>query len=134
MRKFDDEAQARFLDVLRDTLNVSGAARSVGFDRHTIMRHKEKNPIFAQAWADAMEEGLDEAEESVNRRAFKGVPRAVYHKGQIVGEEIEYSDGLAQFMLKAHRPDKFDKPTKIEGNINVALADRIIAARKRAGI
>ncbi len=130
---FDARAQQVFLDALRDTLNVSGAARAAGIDPHTARRQKEKNPIFAQAWQDAWDEGLDLAEESVNRRAFKGVPRAVYHKGMVCGEEIEYSDGLAQFMLKALRPEKFDKPTKVEGTLHLALADRILASRKRAG-
>jgi hypothetical protein len=131
--RFDDAAQAKFLEVLRDTLNASGAARAAGVSKRTVFTHRETNPVFAQAWQDALDEGLDAAEESVNRRAFKGVERGVYHKGQRVDTEVEYSDSLAQFMLKAHRPDKFDKPTKVEGTLHLALADRILASRKRAG-
>lgn len=131
---FTPDAQAKFLDLLRDTLNVSASARGVGVAKRTVYKHREANPIFKEAWDDAIEEGIDAAEQSVNTRAFKGVRKPVYQGGMKVGEVTEYSDSLAQFMLKAHRPAKFDKPTKIEGSINVAIADRILAGRKRAGI
>lgn len=112
--QFDADRRAVFLKTLTETLNVSGSARAAGVCKRTVYNAREADPEFAQAWDAALDEGLDNAEESVNRRAFIGVLKPVYQQGQMVGKIREYSDGLAQFMLKAHRPEKYREKTALE--------------------
>lgn len=149
---FDAARRAVFLEKLTDTLNVSGSARAAGVSRETAYDHRAKDPEFKKAWDDALEEGLDLAEQSCNMRAFKGVVRPVLYKGEPAGQWVnakgepavhanahhfvpieirEYSDTLAQFMLKAHRPEKFRDRLEVTGELKVT--ERILAARKRVG-
>lgn len=50
---------------------------------------------------------MDLCEGELHRRAFKGVLKPVYQGGARVGSIREYSDTLAIFLMKAHRPEKY---------------------------
>ena len=56
--KVTAQARTAFLDKLRDTANVSLAAREAGHPRQTWYKFKEADPEFADAWADALEEAI----------------------------------------------------------------------------
>ena len=60
-------------------------------------------------------------EEETWRRAYEGVSKGIYHNGELVATEQQYSDTLAIFLLKAHRPEKFRDYTSIrhEGDMTV---------------
>jgi hypothetical protein len=130
---FDDERKKVFLEKLRETLNASASARAAGVSKRTVFGHREKDPGFAQAWEDALEEGLDAAEQSCNLRAFVGVEEPVFHQGVVVGHVRRYSDSLAQFMLKANRPKKFRESVDLNVKGELTLVDRILAGRRRVG-
>lgn len=44
----------------------------------------------------------------------------------------EYSDGLAMFLLKAHRPDKYRDRSDVNVSGQIDIANAILAARKRS--
>lgn len=54
--------------------------------------------------------------------------------GRLVPSTVkEYSDQLAMFMLKAHRPDKYRERSDVNVTGSIDIATSILAARKRSG-
>lgn len=96
--------RAIFLDVLRRTGNVSAAARAADVPRRSIYAYKAKDPEFAEEWASAMDEALDDLEHAMRQRALTGVEKHVYYGGKPCGTVRSYADNVGIFLLKAHRP------------------------------
>ena len=96
-----------FLETLAETVNVSAACRKAGIRRRTAYNWRNADPRFAREWDDALDDGIDAMEAELHRRAFEGVEKPVWHKGEQVGTVRHYSDGLAMFLLKAHRPARY---------------------------
>jgi hypothetical protein len=106
---------AEFLQVLRDTGgNVSRACMAIGQNRRRVYEWREKDPVFAQAWDEAVDSGTDELEEEARRRAFSGVDEPVFYQGEQCGEVRKYSDTLLIFLLKGRRPDKYRENVRTE--------------------
>lgn len=102
-----DRARETFLEHLAETANVKAACQVAGIARQTAYRWREEDTGFADEWAKALERGIEACESEAFRRAFEGVDKPVYQGGRMVGTTREYSDSLAQFMLKAHAPEKY---------------------------
>ena len=96
---------APFLEALRQTGNVSLAAKRAGIERKTAYRHRARSKRFAEEWDEALEEAVDLLEEEARRRAIEGVVGP--------GGERRYSDTLLIFLLKAHRPKKYRDNVKL---------------------
>jgi hypothetical protein len=84
-----DRAREAFLGALRETCNVSHAARSAGIGRRTAYDWRDADPDFAAAWQEAEDEAVDKLEQVARDRAIDG------------------SDRMMEILLKAHRPDKY---------------------------
>lgn len=97
------KARKLFLDQLAVGSSVSFAAAAAGGTVKNFKRWRETDPDFAADWEEAIEEGTDLLEDAAFDRGLKK------------------SDTLAMFMLKARRPDKFDRGSKLElsGGISV---------------
>jgi hypothetical protein len=93
----------KFLDELTLGSSETAAARAADGSLRDFRAWRRSDPDFAQDWADAIEEGTDLLEDEAVQRALKK------------------SDPLMMFMLKARRPEKFDKASKLElsGGISV---------------
>ena len=65
--------QEAFLAQLRETGNVSAAARAAGTCRSRCYEWRQRDRTFAAAWADALEEAADRLEMEAFRRAVTGV-------------------------------------------------------------
>ena len=96
-----------FLEELTDTVNVTLACRRAGIPRRTAYDWRESDAPFARKWDAALEEGIDLLEAELHRRAFEGVERPITYKGEQVGTWRYYSDSLAMFLLRAHRPERY---------------------------
>ncbi len=96
-----------FLHALADTVNVARACHDAGIPRRTAYHWRDTDPDFAREWDDILDDGIDLLEAGFHRRAFEGVGRLVYYKGERVGATRHYSDALAMFLLKAHRPARY---------------------------
>ncbi|MBN2140393.1 MAG: hypothetical protein PHV85_05105 [Desulfovibrionaceae bacterium] len=107
--KFTQAGRDRFLAVLRETANVSAAARAAGISRSRAYQVKDSDPEFAAAWVEALDEALDALEAEALRRAAKGVETPVFYQGRECGSVTRYSDALTMFMLRAHRPEKYSQ-------------------------
>lgn len=116
----------RFLEYLSETCNVSRACRLAGVDRSDMYKLRKDDPYFAEDWATALEMGFEALEDEMHRRAFEGVLVTNQH-----GTNRKYSDVLAIFLLKAHRPDKysdrFRSVIRPAGKVILDLDDQRIA-------
>ena len=93
-----------FLQTLRETGNVSAAARHVGKSRAAVYRARKQDEGFAADWDDALEEAADWLELEALRRAVDGTEEGRYFQGEMIGTITRYSDSLLMFLLKARRP------------------------------
>lgn len=93
-----------FLDQLAAGNSVSFAAHAAGGTSQNFRRWRDTDPEFAKDWDDAIEDGTDFIEDVATERALKK------------------SDSLMAMILKARRPDKYDRGSGkagVEVNINV---------------
>lgn len=101
--------------------NIGRAVKATGYTRASIFLMKKADPVFAQAWDEAIELGTDALEREAVRRATKGVTRS-RRLGQTIVKEKEYSDLLLIFLLKARRPDKYRERHSYDMNVNGTMA------------
>ena len=102
-----------FIEALRATGNVTHAAQYAGRSQNQAYHVRRHSEHFAAQWDEALGEGTDLLEAEARRRAFTGIDKPVYYKGEVVGSIKEYSDRLLMFLLKAHDP-KFRDGVKVE--------------------
>jgi hypothetical protein len=82
-----------FLSALRDYPVIRHACDAVGVNRSTAWRARQADPEFATAWDDALEEGIDRAEQEAFRRAVVGYEEPVVHQGRLQYVYERYVDG-----------------------------------------
>lgn len=116
------KARTRFLDALEEGKSISYAAACAGGTARNFKSWRDSDPDFAKDWEDAEEAGTDLLEDTAVERAKKK------------------SDPLMLAMLKARRPEKFDRGGKLEltGTINVEgskakLLNRLAKLQAAAG-
>jgi hypothetical protein len=90
-----------FLAALRELPVVAHACKAVGIERSTAYRAREADEGFAKAWDDAMEEGIDRAEQEAFRRAVVGFEEPVIDKGRLAYryERYEAEDGSEHYRV-----------------------------------
>lgn len=71
---------------------VSRACAVVGVERSTAYRAAEADPTLREAWDDAMETGVDKAEQEAFRRAVEGFEEPVLDKGRLTHRYERYVD------------------------------------------
>ena len=97
----------QFLKALAETCNVTAAARQIGMSRRSMYDKRDADAEFAEAWDNAVEQGIDTLEFEARRRAYEGVDEPVFHRGEECGHVRRYSDTLLMFLLRSHRPEKY---------------------------
>lgn len=129
---------AKFFDVLAKTGNARAAAHAVGVNRQTVYNHKSKSRSFAKKWEEAIAESVELVEHELWRRVIHGETRKKFTKnGKPVMDrdtgkqyvEVQKSDALIMFFLKARRPEvyreSYRRDEATEGN-----ADKVIRVRR----
>lgn len=113
-KKFTKKKKEIVLEVIRQTGNVSKAARTVGVSTMCVYDHaRPKSPQYDEefklAWDAAKEAFLDDLEEEAHFRAYHGVDKPVIYQGEITDTYKEKSDTLLMFLLNGNRGHKFGK-------------------------
>ena len=103
-----------FIEVLRETGNVTLAAQHAGQSRNQVHDVRQRSKHFAAQWDDALEEATDLLEAEAWRRAVIGVDKPVFYKGKVVGSTKKYSDRLLMFLFEAYNPQMFGDGGKVE--------------------
>jgi hypothetical protein len=91
--------QEAFLAALREMPIVQHACNAVGIERCTAYRARQASETLAKAWEEAMEAGIDRAEQEAFRRGVVGFLEPVVHQGQLqfVYERYLDDDGKEAF-------------------------------------
>jgi hypothetical protein len=108
------EWKPKFLEQLREHANVSKAAREAVVTRQ-MAYHERQGHKALELWDDAIEEGVDNAEEEAYRRAVHGVEKPVHYQGERVDKIQEFSDTLLIFLLKGRRSQIYGDKKKLVG-------------------
>lgn len=103
-----------FFEELAATDHVQKAVAKSGLPSRTVYYWRDNDPAFAQRWAEAREKYVDELEAEARRRAVEGTDKGVWHQGNLVGTEKQYSDSLLALMLKAKRKREYGDSSKVE--------------------
>lgn len=103
LNEVGDVKRAKFLELLRETCNMSRSADGAGADRSALYRQRKRDPEFARAWDEALEAAYDELEAEARRRAFTGYDEPEFYQGQQVATKRKYSDSLVMPLLAAYR-------------------------------
>lgn len=118
-----------FLAALAEVPVIQHACNAVDINRSTAWRAREADADFAQAWDEAMEAGVDKAEQEAFRRATVGFDKGVWHQGALVGSERVYSDALLALILKGRRKTVYAERKEVTGADGAALpASQIVIA------
>ena len=112
--------------LIRTGGNVSKACAVIRISRTAAYDHKKNDEDFSAAWDEAIEQGVDLAEEELYRRAVKGVKKPVYQGGKRVGYIREYSDSALALLLKTKRPqyrDSLHINNRFSGGLNINFSE-----------
>jgi hypothetical protein len=100
------------------------ACRRVGASYRAVVAWREADPEAAAGLREAQLYGWATLESAAYERAVKGVEKGVWYKGECVGHEREYSDGLLAQMLKARVPGYGESHGPAGMTVNVAIMPR----------
>lgn len=103
------EKKEIFLSVLAASCNVTKAAKISKLNRQDLYKWRAADELFAQRWEEARELGVEALEDEMHRRAVDGVLKINKN-----GAYREYSDTLAIFLAKAHKPDRYSERVRNE--------------------
>lgn len=120
-----------FLEHLAVSCHVGQSCEKAGISRKTAYAWRREQEDFAKEWEQAMEDGFVAMEDEMHRRGYQGVDKPVYQNGAKVGTIKEFSDTLAIFLAKAHRPEKYRERTDVNIQGRLDIAEAITAGRKR---
>jgi hypothetical protein len=107
-----------FLEVYSKTFSIYKSCKEMGIDVSSIKTRMEKDQKFYKQIEEVRNAKIEHLEAAAYERAANGVDSPVFFRGEVVGYEKKYSDGLAQFMLKAYKPEMYDRPTNIDLSTN----------------
>ncbi len=114
-----------FLQFLAETGRVRHSAKQAGIDIKTLYARRASDPDFLKNWETACQMAGDRYEDEAVRRAVDGVDRDVYYKGEVVGQERQYSDGLLAKLMDGSNPAKYnpkkDSQTNVQVNVGLAV-------------
>lgn len=113
--KRTQERVEKFLTALDQARgNVSDACDLAGIGRQTAYDWRQGDESFRALWEAIVDKHMDALESEVYRRAYEGCNKPVFYQGEQCGSVTEYSDTLAMFILKGHRPEKYRENIKQE--------------------
>jgi len=107
-QRFTEIGAKRFLDELGECGSVCEAARRARMPRASLYRRRADDPEFAKAWDQALEMAYDLLHDEAMRRAIEGVEKPIFYRGEQVATVRQKSDRLLMFLMRAHRPARYD--------------------------
>jgi ATPase subunit of ABC transporter with duplicated ATPase domains len=125
VEKFGVAAKRVFLDMLRQTANVTRSAKAAGVSLSTVRRHRDRYPQFELEWLDAQEAAIDLLEATMVERALR-YNQSLAGAG-LEGEEQDariepFSNGDAMRLIKLHRESITARRVEIAAKIRQSPA------------
>ena len=106
--------QKRFLAAFAASASIINAARWAKINRTCHYAWLREDPTYPERYEAARKEAARTLEDEAVRRAHKGIRKAIRYKGKIVAYDVEYSDSLMLELLRAHNPERFRPPQRME--------------------
>lgn len=109
-------------ELQRNCGDTLAAARAVGVSLMFVNQWAKDDKEVAEKLAEASRVGAQGLVSAAIQRAVHGTTKGVYYRGVKVDEEVVYSDGLLQTLLKAKIPEfAADREnSSVQVNVNVA--------------
>lgn len=132
------DRKERFLAALRETCNVYESVARVGMAASGLYALRRRDPQFAEAWAQALEESYAELEMLLLRQALHGTERIERSDDGKGGERVKtvksHPHGMAIRLLLAHRQsvDAFRAEQGIDRPGSDAVKERILTGIAQA--
>lgn len=103
------QRQRAFIEALADTGSVSAACKAVDMSQPGAyyLRRQPGAESFRNAWAAALDLGVQRIEDVAMERALNGVEEPFYAYGELIGTRTRYNDRLLMFMLRNRAPERF---------------------------
>lgn len=105
--------EAKFLEVLAGTCNVTLAAKRARVGNSTVYTRRAKDAAFRDGWARAIAQGYARLEIETLERAINGEMRTITLSDKSTEVRVEYNDRVALTLLRMHR-DVADEPARRE--------------------
>lgn len=121
-----DKVLDTFLEYYAKSGSYVRAAKACGLSVRTLRELEGLSSTFCEALDQARQESVAEIEAAARERAVHGVEKDVYYKGEVVGQEREYSDRLAELLLIGNMPekygrDRFGQGASTSGGVNIVI-------------
>lgn len=94
-------------------------AKALGITRKQLRELRTRYPEFGEQIDDAIEDGLDLAEERLLSLGRDGYDEPVFYKGVEVGAIHKYSVQALQAFLKARRPTLYNQAPRQTIDVNI---------------
>lgn len=116
----------KFIRLLSETGNISKCCSALNISRVAIYKERRTNKKFAQEWKEAQEQAIGLLEDESWRRAFEGIEKEIWYRGEAVGIERQYSDTLLMHRLQAELPEKYQYRQKVDQNVTGSIKIEIV--------
>ncbi len=118
--EFGEDEKVAFLKAYEEFLTVRQAMIHIGLPgkESLVAHHRKKYPGFNQKFREARLRNVDKLKEEAIRRAVDGIDKPVFYKGEIVGYERQYSDGILMRLIEAND----DRYKRAGSQVNVGVA------------
>ena len=123
-----------FLLNLAETADVATAAERSGLSRPSLYRLRKTRPAFLKRWDEALHLGTERLQDTAMRHVLQGVERPVWYAGRQVGTATQHDHRLLQFLLRAHRPEIYDRDRAAPAAPPFDLIRRMADAEKRMAV
>jgi hypothetical protein len=109
-------------ELQRNCGDILAACKVVGVSLIFVRQWRKDDAKVDEALTEAEQVGTQGLVSAALQRAVHGVEEDVYYRGEVVGQKINYSDGLLQTLLKAKLPEfaKEGEGGPVQVNVNVA--------------
>ena len=112
---------AMLLEAMSEDNNITRACKTAKLSHSTAYDLRKAWPMLREIWDKATELAMQRLEGEMYRRATIGNSEPVVSKGEIVAYKQVYSDNLAMFLSKAHRPDKYRDNVRVDVSGHVGI-------------
>lgn len=109
-------------ELQRNCGDTLAACRAVGVSLVFVNQWRKDDKVANEILSEAERVGTQGLVSAAIQRAVHGVEEDVYYKGEVVGQKVNYSDGLLTTLLKAKVPEfaKDSEGGNVQVNVNVA--------------
>lgn len=114
-RSLTKKDRETFLEAIAAGWSVRHAAERAGRRFQSFYEHRDKDEVFAAAWAEANEQGIQRLEDEALRRGVEGYDEKTYDgEDKLIRRVRRFDSALLQLRLKAARPELYRENAAVE--------------------